>query len=499
MKLALIEITILVEIRLVEITTSVLIEIVPPIEIVLMILMGRKTERACPHHGFSELHQLDTFYNSLNVNDQDSLNSAAGGNFLDKMPQECLKIIKSKSKVHRSRAKAVVAKVSTSSPTPAILFEVSELKDMVRALLLDKKNQSSALAPSSTPAPVKAIQPNCVTCGGGSGSGYRLFPLVLRLVAGRGWDKTCIAIWAGKSGWGRGVKEKDLNRNKMNSTLGTCLSTKLDDTHVVVAYATKETTTPPVVDMTVEKEKLNSLGDTFVLGSFLPLSMPVTTSTGNASGKSSYANGTNKPSGKKLNIHTLFTSGGNGINVVVPVESMRAISEQFANTSYGFFLGKLVAYLVIANYIRNTWGFKPQKEYRHVLKNSTASSSSNKKNGVYLLFRKFEELLTSRKATLVDEAGNPLKKVEFSDDYDSEMRDSYANHDYDEDPYDDDMYEGQDLSQELQAICESGYSSSRSQEEINLCYFCLVILCTFLLGSSFVHVTGRDVGLTLIH
>ncbi|GJW51559.1 reverse transcriptase domain-containing protein [Tanacetum coccineum] len=35
--------------------------------------------RACPHHGFSELHQLDTFYNALNSNDQDSLNSAAGG------------------------------------------------------------------------------------------------------------------------------------------------------------------------------------------------------------------------------------------------------------------------------------------------------------------------------------------------------------------------------------------------------------------------------------
>nr|GFC29143.1 reverse transcriptase domain-containing protein [Tanacetum cinerariifolium] len=50
--------------------------------------------RACPRHGFFELHQLDTFYNALNVNDQDSLNSTAGGNFLDKMPQECLKIIK---------------------------------------------------------------------------------------------------------------------------------------------------------------------------------------------------------------------------------------------------------------------------------------------------------------------------------------------------------------------------------------------------------------------
>nr|GEZ87470.1 reverse transcriptase domain-containing protein [Tanacetum cinerariifolium] len=33
--------------------------------------------RQCPHHGFSELHQLDTFYNALNPNDQDALDSAA--------------------------------------------------------------------------------------------------------------------------------------------------------------------------------------------------------------------------------------------------------------------------------------------------------------------------------------------------------------------------------------------------------------------------------------
>nr|GFA86617.1 hypothetical protein [Tanacetum cinerariifolium] len=93
---------------------------------------------ACPHHGFSEFHQLDTFYNALNVNDQDSLNSAAG----------------------------VVAKVSTSSSTPTISSDVAELKDMVRALLLDKKNQSSVPAHSPTPAPVKVVEPNCVTCGG---------------------------------------------------------------------------------------------------------------------------------------------------------------------------------------------------------------------------------------------------------------------------------------------------------------------------------------------
>nr|GEZ85991.1 reverse transcriptase domain-containing protein [Tanacetum cinerariifolium] len=52
-----------------------------------------------------QLHQLDTFYNVLNPNDQDALDSAAGGNFLDKIPRECLSIIESKSKVRYSRSR----------------------------------------------------------------------------------------------------------------------------------------------------------------------------------------------------------------------------------------------------------------------------------------------------------------------------------------------------------------------------------------------------------
>ncbi|GJV08793.1 reverse transcriptase domain-containing protein [Tanacetum coccineum] len=117
--------------------------------------------RACPHHGFSELHQLDTFYNALNVNDQDSLNSAAGGNFLDKRPADCSSIIESKSKVRNSRSKAIVAKVSTNASTSGVSPDVAELKDMVRALLLDKQT-----SPVPAPAPVKAIEQSCVTCGG---------------------------------------------------------------------------------------------------------------------------------------------------------------------------------------------------------------------------------------------------------------------------------------------------------------------------------------------
>nr|GEY74149.1 hypothetical protein [Tanacetum cinerariifolium] len=116
--------------------------------------------RAYPHHGFSKLHQLDTFYNALNSRDQDSLNSAAGGNFLDKMPRDCLSIIESKSKVRYSRVKPVVAKVSANASTSGVSPDVAELKDMVRALLLDKKGQNQS------PAPVKAVEESYVTCGG---------------------------------------------------------------------------------------------------------------------------------------------------------------------------------------------------------------------------------------------------------------------------------------------------------------------------------------------
>ncbi|GKA94784.1 reverse transcriptase domain-containing protein [Tanacetum coccineum] len=126
--------------------------------------------RACPHHGFSELHQLDTFYNALNSNDQDSLNSAAGGNFLDKMPRDCLAIIESKSKICYSRSKAIVSKVSTSSSTLCVSPDVAELKEMVKALLLDKKNQSQA------PATVKEVKESCVTCGGAHS--YRNCPAI---------------------------------------------------------------------------------------------------------------------------------------------------------------------------------------------------------------------------------------------------------------------------------------------------------------------------------
>nr|GEZ90315.1 RNA-directed DNA polymerase, eukaryota, reverse transcriptase zinc-binding domain protein [Tanacetum cinerariifolium] len=87
-----------------------------------------------------------------------------------------------------------------------------------------------------------------------------------------------------KSEGGRGVKEKDLNRNKKNTSLSICVTTKSNDTMnndtpIGVAFAIQEGVTPSMVGLTA----------------------------GNAPGKSSYANITGKASTKKVNVRTLFT------------------------------------------------------------------------------------------------------------------------------------------------------------------------------------------------
>ncbi|GKD31072.1 reverse transcriptase domain-containing protein, partial [Tanacetum coccineum] len=114
---------------------------------------------ACPHYGFTELHQLDTFYNALTPIDQDSLNTAAGGNLLTKTPRDALKIIENKSKVRNSWNKPIVSKVSTNAPSSSTPHspEIAALVDAVKAMLAQK---------SSPPAFMKVVEEICVTCGG---------------------------------------------------------------------------------------------------------------------------------------------------------------------------------------------------------------------------------------------------------------------------------------------------------------------------------------------
>nr|GEZ68807.1 hypothetical protein [Tanacetum cinerariifolium] len=94
--------------------------------------------RQCPHHGFLELHQLDTFYNALNLNDQNALDSAAAGNFLDKIPRECLSIIESKSKVRYSRSRVTDVRANANAPLPSSSPSNSFDLQQIDAYLEDK-------------------------------------------------------------------------------------------------------------------------------------------------------------------------------------------------------------------------------------------------------------------------------------------------------------------------------------------------------------------------
>nr|GEV22742.1 reverse transcriptase domain-containing protein [Tanacetum cinerariifolium] len=142
--------------------------------------------RKCPHHGFSELHQLDTFYNALNPNDQDALDSAAGGNFLDKIPRECLSIIERKSKVRYLRSRVTDSRANTNAPlsssSPSNSFDLHQ----IAASLEDKldirmnrfeKSLNDMKASCITPtAPIKAVEEICVTCG--ANHSYNHCPLI---------------------------------------------------------------------------------------------------------------------------------------------------------------------------------------------------------------------------------------------------------------------------------------------------------------------------------
>nr|GFC95301.1 reverse transcriptase domain-containing protein [Tanacetum cinerariifolium] len=108
-------------------------------------------------HGLLTLVQNKQFFGhdkeDPHAHDQDSLNYAAGGNFLDRMPRDCLGIIESKSKVRYSRNKPVVAKVSTTASTSNVSPDVAKLKDMQGSVYQPPVFQSPAYQAPAYQAP----------------------------------------------------------------------------------------------------------------------------------------------------------------------------------------------------------------------------------------------------------------------------------------------------------------------------------------------------------
>nr|GEX10658.1 reverse transcriptase domain-containing protein [Tanacetum cinerariifolium] len=109
------------------------------------------------------------------LSDQDALDSAAGGNFLDKIPRECLSIIERKSKVRYSRSQTTDSRANTNAPlsssSPSNSFELQQIAASLEDKLEIRMNRfekslndmkNSFVTPT---APLKAVEEVCVTCG----------------------------------------------------------------------------------------------------------------------------------------------------------------------------------------------------------------------------------------------------------------------------------------------------------------------------------------------
>nr|GEV55504.1 hypothetical protein [Tanacetum cinerariifolium] len=116
--------------------------------------------RACPHHGFSKLTQIDKFYNGLTEPDWDFLNAASGGNLLNRTTREALKIIENKSKVRYSRSKSNVSRVNTNSRD-----NVSKIDDKIDKLA-DQISNLFEIVNKQVIAPAKAVEKTYVAYGG---------------------------------------------------------------------------------------------------------------------------------------------------------------------------------------------------------------------------------------------------------------------------------------------------------------------------------------------
>nr|GEW34049.1 reverse transcriptase domain-containing protein [Tanacetum cinerariifolium] len=107
---------------------------------------------ACPHHGFSELTQIDTFYNGLTEQDQDSLNDTLGGNLLNKTTKEALQFIENKSTVRYLRSRINIARVNTNSRNV-----VSKTNDRIDKLA-DQISNLVDIINKQVVAPAKAVK-----------------------------------------------------------------------------------------------------------------------------------------------------------------------------------------------------------------------------------------------------------------------------------------------------------------------------------------------------
>nr|GEY51284.1 hypothetical protein [Tanacetum cinerariifolium] len=137
----------------------------------------------------------DSLHQGVLAKFKDALDSAEGGYFMDKIPRECLSIIKSKSKVRYSRSRITDSRVNTNAPlyssSPSNSFNLQQIAASLEDKLDIRMNRFEKSLNDMknyfvTPtAPIKAVEEYenhlCNLCGNNPHDGYdyqQQFPFV---------------------------------------------------------------------------------------------------------------------------------------------------------------------------------------------------------------------------------------------------------------------------------------------------------------------------------
>nr|GEW67403.1 reverse transcriptase domain-containing protein [Tanacetum cinerariifolium] len=114
----------------------------------------------CPNHSMLPVTQIDTFYNGLTLRHRDTINAAAGRTFIKRRLEECYDLIENMTAHHNDWDTSAQWSKSSSSITSSSDTEITALKAKMVEI---NKNLMSLLQVNQQ---VKAVTPNCETCGG---------------------------------------------------------------------------------------------------------------------------------------------------------------------------------------------------------------------------------------------------------------------------------------------------------------------------------------------
>nr|GEX39440.1 reverse transcriptase domain-containing protein [Tanacetum cinerariifolium] len=115
----------------------------------------------CLNHNKLLVTQIDTFYNGLTLKHRDTINAAAGGTFMKRRPEECYDLIENMTTHHNdwdtsaqwSESSSSITSFSFDKKIAALKAEMAKInKNLMRVLQVNQL--------------VKAVTPNCETCGG---------------------------------------------------------------------------------------------------------------------------------------------------------------------------------------------------------------------------------------------------------------------------------------------------------------------------------------------